>query len=129
MLASDKIHVTGTVEDVRPFYAKALAVVVPLRVGAGTRLKILEAMALGVPVISTTLGAEGIAVEDGKNILLADTEQQMIDALERIANDCSFRRHLTGAARDLVSKRYDWTSIGNQLYETHSALMQSRAGL
>lgn len=129
MLASAKIHVTGTVEDVRPFYAKALAVVVPLRVGAGTRLKILEAMALGVPVISTTLGAEGIAVEDGKNILLADTEQQMVDALERIANDCSFRRRLTGAARELVSQRYDWTSIGNQLYETHSALMQSRAGL
>ena len=128
-LASGKIRVTGTVEDVRPFYAKALAVVVPMRVGAGTRLKILEAMAMGVPVISTTLGAEGIAVEHGKNILLADSEEQMIDALERVTNDCSFRRSLTQAARELVSRRYDWTSIGNQLYQTHSELMQARAGL
>ncbi len=129
MLASKKIQVTGTVEDVRPFYANALAVVVPLRVGGGTRLKILEAMAMGVPVISTTLGAEGIAIENGKNILLADSDEQMTDALERIANDCAFRRALTEAARDLVLKRYDWTAIGNQLYEAHSQLAQARAGL
>ncbi len=127
LLACDKIQVTGTVPDVRPFYAKALAVVVPLRVGGGTRLKILEAMAMGVPVISTTLGAEGIAVEDGKNILLADSEEQMLNALERIVTDCVFRRSLTAAARELVVKRYDWTSIGNQLYETHSEIAQARA--
>ena len=62
-LASDRIHVTGTVDDVRPFYASAVAAVVPIRSGSGTRLKILEAMAAGVPVISTRLGAEGIEVE------------------------------------------------------------------
>ncbi len=129
MLASDRIRVTGTVDDVRPYYAKALAVVAPLRVGAGTRLKILEAMALGVPVISTTLGAEGIEVEDGQNILLADSEEQMIHALERLTNGSAFRQHLTRAARNLVAKRYDWSSIGNQLYETHSELAHSRVGL
>ena len=59
------ITVTGTVDDIRPYYRSALAVVVPLRVGSGTRLKVLEAMAAGTPVISTTLGAEGLATKDG----------------------------------------------------------------
>src|SRR6202034_3746319 len=65
-LASDRIRVTGTVEDVRPYYASALAAVVPLRSGSGTRLKIFEAMAAGVPIVSTRLGAEGI---DAQNLV------------------------------------------------------------
>ena len=63
------VEVTGTVPDVKPYYARAFASVVPLRVGGGTRLKILEAMAAGVPVISTAIGAEGLTVRDGENIL------------------------------------------------------------
>ena len=65
------VEVTGTVPDVRPYYREAVAVVVPLRVGGGTRLKILEAMAAGVPVVSTTLGAEGLEVDPGRDLLTA----------------------------------------------------------
>ena len=71
-LREQAITVTGTVDDVRPYYQSALMSVVPLRVGGGTRLKVLEAMAAGTPVISTTLGAEGLAVTPGKDILIAD---------------------------------------------------------
>src|SRR2546423_3850046 len=74
------IEVTGTVEDVRPYYHEALAAIVPLRVGGGSRLKVLEAMAAGVPVVSTTLGAEGLDVRNEKNILVANTNQELSDA-------------------------------------------------
>ncbi len=126
LLASDRIRVTGTVEDVRPFYGDALAVIVPLRVGGGTRLKILEAMAMGVPVISTTLGAEGVAAINGQEILLADSEEQMINALQRIITDVEFRRQLTVRARQLVAEQYDWTSIGRRLHTVYLDLLKSR---
>ncbi len=125
-LESDRVQVTGTVADVRPFYADALAVVVPLRVGGGTRLKILEAMAMGTPVISTTLGAEGISCTDGKNILLADSEQEMCHAVERIAADPALRKQLSGEGRLLVSQQYDWNSIGRRLFEIYSGLVSAR---
>jgi sugar transferase (PEP-CTERM/EpsH1 system associated) len=126
LLASDKIRVTGTVDDVRPFYADALAVIVPLRVGGGTRLKILEAMAMGVPVIATTLGAEGVAAIDGQEILLADSEEEMIGAVARIMTDAQFRRELTVRARQLVAEQYDWTSIGQRLQMVYLDLLKSR---
>ena len=116
MLASDRVHVTGTVEDVRPFYANALAVMVPLRVGGGTRLKILEAMAMGVPVISTNLGAEGILAHDGEDMLLADSPGEMAAALDRIMSQPALRQKLVASARQLVSEQYDWSSIGSTLF-------------
>jgi glycosyltransferase involved in cell wall biosynthesis len=83
-LASQRIRVTGTVEDVRPFYASAAAAVVPLRVGSGTRLKILEAMAAGVPVVSTRLGAEGIDATPDIHLLLADNNAEMLAAIHQL---------------------------------------------
>ncbi|MGH9678826.1 MAG: glycosyltransferase, partial [Candidatus Acidiferrales bacterium] len=85
-LTSDRIHVTGTVDDIRPFYASAVASIVPIRSGSGTRLKILKAMAAGVPVISTRLGAEGIEAEDGVHLLLADTGPEIAAAVYRVAS-------------------------------------------
>ncbi len=126
LLASDKICVTGTVDDVRPFYADALAVIVPLRVGGGTRLKILEAMAMGVPVISTRLGAEGVTAADGQEILLADSEPEMMAALDRITTDMQFRQELATRARRLVEQCYDWSSIGYQLRTVYLDLLKSR---
>jgi glycosyltransferase involved in cell wall biosynthesis len=125
-LASDKVHVTGTVEDVRPFYANAVAVMVPLRVGGGTRLKILEAMAMGVPVISTTLGAEGILAHDGEDILFADSAEAMADALDRMLSQPLLRQRLIASARRLVSEHYDWSSIGDRLFHIHSKLIHAR---
>lgn len=124
-LASERILVTGTVADVRPAYAGAAAVVVPLRVGSGTRLKILEAMAAGVPVISTTLGAEGIEAVHGAEILIADTADAMLEAVDHILNGSELRQKLVQQARRLVSARYDWNLLGEQLFQIHLDTIRS----
>ena len=101
------IVVTGTVDSVGPYYDSALAAVVPLRVGSGTRLKVLEAMAAGVPVISTSLGAEGLAVTDGKHLILADTPLEFAAAISRVASDDVEWRQIALAGRELAASRYD----------------------
>jgi glycosyltransferase involved in cell wall biosynthesis len=113
------IRVTGTVDDVRAFYHKALAVVVPLRVGSGTRLKILEAMAAGVPVISTALGAEGIDVTDGKDILLAESPDDFVAAITRLASWPDLAQLLRNGGRALVASHYDWPGLGEKLFQVH----------
>lgn len=122
-LQSEDVEVTGTVPSVAPYYEDALAAIVPLRSGSGTRLKILEAMAAGVPVISSTLGAEGLAATPNENILIADREQDWVSALEAI---CGPRwSELASAGRKLVESRYDWTALGNRLYETYRDWLKS----
>jgi polysaccharide biosynthesis protein PslH len=125
-LASDRVEVTGTVDDVRPYYASAIAAVVPLRTGSGTRLKILESMAAGVPVVSTTLGAEGIEAEDGVNILLANSEREIAAAISRLIDSAETRHRIAAAGRELVKNSYEWSAIGERLYRIHSNLAQER---
>jgi glycosyltransferase involved in cell wall biosynthesis len=97
-------------------------VIVPLRIGGGTRLKILEAMAAGVPVISTRLGAEGLDVKDGKDILLADTSPDIQSALQRVLSDEPLRTRLAQTAHELVSSKYDWAELGNKLSALYSEI-------
>ncbi|MGA7414821.1 MAG: glycosyltransferase family 4 protein [Bryobacteraceae bacterium] len=119
-LAADPgIRVTGTVDDVRAFYYKALAVVVPLRIGSGTRLKILEAMAAGVPVVSTALGAEGIDVTDEKDILIAESPDDFVAAITRLAASPDLARSLGDSGRALVASHYDWPALGEKLFRVH----------
>lgn len=115
------VKVTGMVPDVRPFYGQALAAVVPLRTGGGTRLKILEAMAAGVPVVSTPLGAEGLDVTDGENVLLAGAEDVAgwVDRLVSLAESGDLRERLTAAGLRLVRSRYDWDTLGAKLCATY----------
>jgi glycosyltransferase involved in cell wall biosynthesis len=120
------IEVTGTVEDVRPFYRDALASVIPLKVGGGSRLKILEAMAAGVPVVSTRLGAEGLDVRDGEQITLAETANDFRLAITRL-NDETIRSTFAAAGRELVRTRYDWSSIGATLLKIYQRLLRVRA--
>ena len=125
------IEVTGTVPDVRPFYQEALAAVVPLRVGTGTRLKILEAMAAGVPVISTELGAEGLEVTPGRDILIPGSEPEWLPALESLCTESSVggatrSEELAQAGRKLVCTQYDWEIIGRKLAELYEDWMRSR---
>ncbi len=117
------VEVTGTVEDVRPFYREALTAIVPLRVGGGSRLKILESMAAGVAVISTRLGAEGLDVRDGENILMAETAQEFLRAITDLDENDSLRLRLKEAGRSLVRKKYDWSAIGPELMNAHLSLM------
>jgi glycosyltransferase involved in cell wall biosynthesis len=116
------IHVTGTLDDIRPSYQTAFAVVVPLRTGSGTRLKILEAMAAGVPVVSTRLGAEGLTVTDGLNLILAETPQEMTAAVRRLKESPGERERLVTNALRLVRDQYDWPILGKKLFEIHSSL-------
>ena len=106
------VEVTGTVPDVRPFYAEAVAQIVPLRVGSGSRLKILEAMAAGVPVVSTTLGAEGLSVTDGHDIAIADDADAMARALFALCDNPEHKGNMARAARALVTRQYDWAALG-----------------
>ena len=117
------IAVTGSVADVRPFYREAIAAVVPLKVGGGSRLKILEAMAAGVPVVSTTLGAEGLEVQCDENILIADTKEQLVDAISSVAENEARRNDLSTAGRALVASRYDWSSLGASLFDAYEKLL------
>lgn len=111
------IEVTGTVPNVRPYYGEALAAVVPLRVGGGTRIKILEAMAAGVPVVSTGLGAEGLAAIPDEHYIRADSGEQIRAALTDLLRNPGKAERMSFAARDLVRRRYDWASLGDQLAE------------
>jgi glycosyltransferase involved in cell wall biosynthesis len=120
------IEVTGTVADVRPYYREAVASVVPLRVGGGSRLKILEAMAAGVPVVSTTLGAEGLNVGHAKDILIADTNEQLREAVATVVENDAVRRRLRQGGRALISSRYDWLRAGESLCKTYEELLSGR---
>lgn len=117
------IEVTGTVADVRPFYRDASVAVVPLKVGGGSRLKILEAMAAGVPVVSTTLGAEGLEVLHDQNILIADTSEQLVQAITKVVENKTRHDQISAAGRELVSRRYDWSSLGTALFGVYEELL------
>ncbi|MEZ5290870.1 MAG: glycosyltransferase [Vicinamibacterales bacterium] len=103
------VDVTGRVPDVRPHFAECAAVVVPLRSGAGTRLKILEAMAMQRPVVSTTQGAEGLDVTPEHDILLADTAAGLAAHVCRLLDDAALADRLARAGRELVERTYDWS--------------------
>lgn len=111
------IHVTGRVDDIRPFLQRAPVYIVPLRSGSGTRIKIFEAMAMGKAVVSTSVGAEGLPVTHGKNILLADHPQEFAGAVIRVLRDREFAAGLGHAARALVEERFTWKAAGAQ-FET-----------
>ncbi|HWP59899.1 MAG TPA: glycosyltransferase [Candidatus Acidoferrales bacterium] len=106
------VQVTGTVADVRPYLQRARAVVVPLRVGGGTRIKIFEAMASGAPVVSTSVGAEGLPLENGREILLADTPEAFASACVRVLTDHSLAQGLARRARALVEAKFSWEEAG-----------------
>jgi glycosyltransferase involved in cell wall biosynthesis len=105
------IVLTGEVPDLRPFLAAAAVYVAPLRMGGGTRFKLLEAMALSRPIVSTRLGAEGFEVAHGREVLLADTAGDFAAAVVSLLEDESKRAALGEAARRFVEADYDWSAI------------------
>lgn len=121
------ITVTGSVPDVRPYYQDALASVVPLRVGGGTRLKILEAMAAGTPVISTALGAEGLKVTVGHDLLVAETASEFAAAVGYLRSSPERTRQLGENGRAAARALYDWSAIGSALFECHQRTVEAGA--
>ncbi len=105
------IRITGTVPDVRPLMAEASAMVLPLRIGGGTRIKIYEAMAMGAPVISTTIGAEGLDIAHGKNILLADTAEAFAEQTIALLSEPVRAAAIATEARRHVAEKYSWASV------------------
>ena len=113
--ASPGVVFHGVVEDVRPFLAAACLMVVPILSGSGTRLKVLEAFAAGVPVISTALGCEGLEVENGGEVLLAESPEAFIEGALRMADHPADSAELARRARHLVESRYTWSAIAGEL--------------
>jgi sugar transferase (PEP-CTERM/EpsH1 system associated) len=119
------VRVTGRVDDVRPYMSEAAVFVVPLRIGGGTRLKIFEAMAMAKAVVSTTVGAEGLPVTHGRDVVLADSVEHFADAVLHLIRDVSARRQLESAGRALVAEHFDWSAVARDL---DHALSQSASG-
>jgi sugar transferase (PEP-CTERM/EpsH1 system associated) len=107
------VTVTGRVEDVRPYMERAAAYVVPIRVGGGTRLKIYEAMAMEKPVVSTTVGAEGLPLADGEELLLADTPAAFAASVVRVLRDEELARRLGTRAAAKVRERFGWARVAD----------------
>jgi polysaccharide biosynthesis protein PslH len=121
-LTGQSIHIASDVEDVVSYLHSCDAFVVPLRSGGGTRLKVLEAMAAGIPVVSTRFGVAGLAVRDGEHALLADTPAELAAAASRLIEDHALAESLSRAARELVEQRYDWRQVARPLVDLHASL-------
>jgi glycosyltransferase involved in cell wall biosynthesis len=121
------VTLTGFVQDVRQLIAGAWASVAPMRQGGGTRLKILEAMALGTPVIATSKGAEGLDMIPGRHLLVADDPSTFADATVRLLGDASLRQSLADEAARLVAARYDWQVIAPRFLRLVDGVIRSRA--
>jgi glycosyltransferase involved in cell wall biosynthesis len=121
-----EIVVTGTVDDVRPYIARARLYLVPLRIGGGTRMKIYEAMAMGKPVVSTRIGAEGLPVTGGRDLVLADDAEAFAREILALLRDEGRRRSLGEAGRRLVTERFTWDAVARQFTEICQNVVTSR---
>jgi glycosyltransferase involved in cell wall biosynthesis len=108
---ASNVTLTGFVDDVRPRIASSWVVLAPIRQGGGTRLKILEAMALRVPVVSTSKGAEGLEVQHNKHLLIADTPEAFAEAVIRLLRNASLRQDLVTQGYQLIRQKYDWAAV------------------
>jgi glycosyltransferase involved in cell wall biosynthesis len=122
----DSVRLTGYVEDVRVPVAGSAVCVVPLREGGGTRLKILEAMALGTPVVATSKGAEGLNVTHERDILIADSSSGLVAEVLRLFRDQALCERLSANARRLVEREYDWGLIGGQFARLVESVVEAQ---
>jgi glycosyltransferase involved in cell wall biosynthesis len=125
-LAGPRVELTGFVSDLRPHLAAAAAVVVPLRLGGGTRLKIVEAMAMGKPIVSTALGAEGIEALPGRDLLVEDQPTAFAEAVNRLLADPDLARCIGASARRLAVERYGWGGAARALESFYRRILGSR---
>jgi len=123
-LAGPRVELTGFVADLRPHLAAAAAVVVPLRLGGGTRLKIVEAMAMGKAIVSTTLGAEGIEAVPGRDLLVEDQPAAFADAVSRLLVEPAIAARIGQSARQLAVESYAWSGAARALEGFHRRILE-----
>jgi glycosyltransferase involved in cell wall biosynthesis len=121
------VHVTGKVAVTTPFLHDASLAVIPLRAGSGSRLKVLEAMAAGTPVLSTTQGVEGLDVEAGRHVLVADGVEPFASAVVALLRDPDARSRLIRAGRQLVEDKYAWPGVVQRLAQVHAQVVERHA--
>jgi glycosyltransferase involved in cell wall biosynthesis len=117
------VELTGRVSDVRPYLSEAEVVIVPLRVGGGTRIKIPEAMAMAKAIVSTTIGAEGLPFRSGRELCIADRPEDFAEAVITLLHDRPLRNSIAAAARKVVVERHGWNSVVDSLEETLNGLL------
>ncbi len=117
-----RIELHGFVEDIRPMYASAAAVVAPLEVSAGTNIKVLEAMACGKPVVTTPIGCAGLGLRDGDDVLIRDDWQSFADAVCDLLADSGLRDRVGARARACAEKRFSWTAVADRAYASYHAI-------
>jgi len=127
LAARPGVTVTGEVPDVRPYYQKSWVQMVPLRIGGGTRLKIVESLSLGTPVVSTTVGAQGLNLRHGEHLLLADTPSDFAGQLALIMQDKARRARLANEGRRQVLAHYTWQQLGRELSRDYENLLQEKS--
>jgi glycosyltransferase involved in cell wall biosynthesis len=127
-LAGPRINLTGFVEDLRPHLAAAAAVVVPLRLGGGTRLKIVEAMAMGKAIVSTTLGAEGINAISGRDLLVEDEPAAFADAVNHLLAEPDLAARIGQSARELAVDQYAWSGAARALEGFYRRVLEAGSG-
>lgn len=123
---ADGIEAMGWVDDIRPLVAEAAVYVVPLRFGGGTRLKILDAMAMGKAIVSTSVGCEGLAVRSGRDIVIADGPERFGEEVCRLLEDADAGAALGAAARDTVVRQYAWPVIGEAMERSYRDAVRTR---
>jgi glycosyltransferase involved in cell wall biosynthesis len=121
------VEVTGTVPDVRPYLWESAISIVPLRVGGGTRLKIFEAMAAGTPVVSTTIGAEGLPVRSGETVRIADRADEFAQHCLDLLQNAEARNRMAEEALRLIRARFSWEQVTLQFENTLRATRESVA--
>jgi polysaccharide biosynthesis protein PslH len=126
-LVGPGVQVTGELPDMRPVIAEAAVLVAPLRMGSGTRLKVVEGLAMGKAMVSTSLGCEGISVQDGEHLRMADSPEQFAAAVLHLLDDPMTAARFGANGREMVERCYGWDGIVRRLEETYEVLAQRPA--
>lgn len=127
--SNPRVVATGRVEDTRPYLRQCAVFAAPILAGAGTRVKILEAMSAGIPVVSTTLGAEGIDVVSGEQLILADDPHSFSRGLLQLLADRERRQSMRASARSLVERQYSWDVVGDRLESIYAELLARKSSV
>jgi len=124
--ATEDVIITGFVDDVRPYMDRSSVYVVPLNMGSGTRLKVLEAMSMEIPIVSTSIGCEGIEIKDGENILVRNEPQEFANAVIELMRNKKLSNDLVKEGYELVKNKYDWSVVCKGIDRAFSELLDQK---